>query len=221
MTIIAYMNIGGLHSIIGDLLISGEGDQGPTEPVHIPASRDVNSRFTFPKDKFAVGLQQKVVVLNDSVAIAWSGSYLQAQDLFQSLEPLRTVTSVDPTLLLNILDNIEPARIDKISLIGMISHGGTCSLIAHRVDAPADYGVAKHVVCSGSGSSIFREIIEQFAENLDVLHPNLSNVERGANFELNLAGAMQSEEFTSPRGILAGWGGGFEVAQLSNGRISK
>ena len=221
MTIIAYMNVGAVHSLVGDLLISGKGDQGPTEPVNIPASRDVNSRFTFPRDKFAVGLQQKVVVLNDSLAITWSDNFSQAQNFFQSLEPLRAINSVDPAFLQNILDNIERERIDKISLIAMVSHGGECSLVTHRVDGPVDYGVAKSVVCSGSGSSTFCEIIGQHAANLEVLHPNLSNEERGANFDLNLLGSMQSEEFSSPSGILAGWGGGFEVAQLSNGRISK
>ncbi|QWG24050.1 hypothetical protein KMZ93_03720 [Bradyrhizobium sediminis] len=221
MTIIAYLNVGGAHSLIGDLLISGKGDQGPTASVNLPASRDVNSRFSFPKDSFAVGLQQKVVVLNASLAIAWSGSFLQAQGFFEDLEPLRAITRVDPTFLQSILDNIERERIDDLSIIAMVAHDGQCSLVTHRVDPPTDYGVAENVVCSGSGSNTFRELISQHAANLEVLFPNLSKEEQGANFDLNLVGSMQSEEFSSPSGILAGWGGGFEVARLSDGRISK
>jgi hypothetical protein len=157
MTIIAYMNVGRVHSLLGDLLISGEGDQGPTETVNLPASRDVNSRFTFPKDRFAVGLQQKVVILNDSLAIAWAGSFLQAQNFFQSLEPLRAIKPVDPAFFQNMLDNIEREQIDKISLIAMVADGGECSLITHGVSDPVDYGVAKSVVCAGSGSGTFRD----------------------------------------------------------------
>lgn len=109
MTIIAYLSVGGIHSLIGDLLISGKGDQAPSTAVNIPASRDVNARVSFPTDSFAVGLQQKVVVLNESLAIAWSGSFAQAQDFFADLEPLRAIDRVDPTFLQTILDNIERA----------------------------------------------------------------------------------------------------------------
>jgi hypothetical protein len=217
MTIIAHLNACGVHSLIGDLLISGKGDQAPSAPVNLPASRDVNARFAFPTDRFAVGLQQKVVILNDSLAIAWSGSFSQAQGLFEDLEPLRT-TRVDPAFLQTILDNTDR---DDLSIIALVAHDGHCALITHRVDLPTSYGIAENVVCSGSGSGTFREIVGQHATNVGILHPNLSREEQGVNFDLNLVGSMQSEEFSSPLGMLAGWGGGFEVARLSNGHISK
>jgi hypothetical protein len=221
VTIIAYLNVGGVHSLIGDLLVSGKGDQAPSAPVNIPASRDVNARVSFPIDSFAVGLQQKVVVLNDGLAIAWSGSFSQAQDLFADLEPLRAIDRVDPIFLQTILDNIESERISDLSIIAMVAHDGQCSLITHRVDRPTNFGSAKNVVCSGSGSNTFRELIGQQGTNIGILFPNLSKEELGASFDLNLIGSMQGEEFSSPHGIQAGWGGGFEVARLSNHRISK
>lgn len=221
MTIIAYLRVGGVHSLIGDLLISGKGDQAPTGPVNIPASRDVNARVSFPRDRYAVGLQQKVVVLSDRLAIAWSGSFAQAQDLFADLEPLRAIDHVDPTLLQTILNNIESERIADLSIIAMVAHDEQCSIITHRVDHPMNFGAAESVVCSGSGSETFRELIDQQGANVGMLFPNLSKEELSAGFDLNLVGSMQSEEFLSPRGIETGWGGGFEIARLSHNRISK
>lgn len=68
---------------------------------------------------------------------------------------------------------------------------------------------------------MFRELISQQGANIGILFPNLSKKELGASSDLNLIGSMQGEEFSSPQGIEAGWGGGFEVARLSDGRISK
>jgi hypothetical protein len=221
MTIIAYLNVGGVHSLIGDLLISGRGDQASREIVNIPASRDVNARVSFPRDTFAVGLQQKVVVLNDGLAIAWSGNFAQAQDLFGGLEPLRAVDRVDPAFFQTILGSIEGERINDLSIIAMVAHEGQCSLITHRTTRPLDYGAAEGVICSGSGSDTFRELIGQQGTNIRELFPSLSREELGAEFDLNLVGSMQGEEFLSPQGIEAGWGGGFEIARLINNRIAK
>lgn len=221
MTIIAHLKVANVHSLLGDLLISGLGRDVPTEPVSIPASRDINRRVSFPTNHFAVGLQQKVVHINDNLAIAWSGSHSQAQDLFGDLEPLRRMDGVDPAYVQTVLENIETSRIGDLSLIALAAADGRASLITHRVGLPTTFDPAEQVVWSGSGSRTFAELIRQQAANIHMLHSGVPLNEVSESFDLNLLGSLQSEEFTSATGIRAGWGGGFEAARYAGDRITK
>jgi hypothetical protein len=220
MTVIAHINVHGTHSLIGDLLVSSVGTS-PTSPVNLPASADINARISLPENRFIVGLQQKVVVLNPSLAIAWSGNFGQAQALFADLEPLRSQNHVDPEFVRTILDNIDQSQKDDLSLIGMVATNGRCSLITHRTEQPTSIYPAQDVVSAGSGSSTFTEILRQHAPNSTALNPNASATDIADGFDLNIVGSMQSEEFSTPMGIQNGWGGGFELARFAGSGISK
>jgi len=111
MTIIAHFKSFGISTLLGDLLVSGTAR--PTAEVNLPASRNINDRIFLPSGRYIVGLSQKIVLLNSKLAMAWSGNYGRASDLFSSLEPLRRLDDIDPAYVSTMLDAIdEPIKRD-------------------------------------------------------------------------------------------------------------
>jgi hypothetical protein len=94
MTIIAHFNAFGRPTLLGDLLVST--NVKPTREVHVPAARDINERIFLRQNFYIAGLIQKIVLLHDQLAIAWSGDFKRAADLFSSLQPLRNVAVLEP-----------------------------------------------------------------------------------------------------------------------------
>ena len=218
MTIVAHLAVGGVHSLIGDLLISSL--ENPGVLVNIPAARNINARFISTR-RFIVGLQQKVVILNKNLAVAWSGSFPQAHELFATLEPMRNLTSIDPEYVETVIENVDSSQKDRLSLIAVVVAGSDAKLITHHVSPPQDFDPVRYVACAGTGAHIFQEILRQQANNAGRINPNVSLDQIGSGFDLNLISAMHSEEFSSTRGIQAGWGGGFELARYGNDGIKK
>src|ERR1700733_4607004 len=93
MTIIAHFRYR-VPTLIGDLLVST--NSRPSKPVDIPASRNINERRFLRPNYYVAGLRQKLVLLSNALAIAWSGDFMQAVDFFSTIEPLRHVREVDP-----------------------------------------------------------------------------------------------------------------------------
>jgi hypothetical protein len=219
MTIIAHFRAFNAPTLLGDLLVSGNTQ--PVRPVDIPASRSINERIFLPPNLYVAGLRQKVVLINETLAVAWAGDFMQAVDFFSSLEPLRHLSNVDAPYVRSIIDGIDDSRKDELHLIAIVAAGNDAALITHRASLPQEFGPISRIVCAGSGSDPFLEILKQHAEN--ALEPNLgAHVdEHRKGFDLNLISALSGEEFASPLPLQKGWGGAFEVVRVVAGKVSK
>ena len=219
MTIIAHYRSFGVPTLIGDFLISGQTDPG--RPVHVPASRAINDRIHLPLNTYIVGLNQKVVLYGDKLAVAWSGSRLQAANLFDAWQPLRRMAEIDPDMIGALIDGIDEPLRDNLSLIAAVATADRVQLITRRVEQPRDYGDITEVIAGGSGHAILHEYARQQAQTVRRFNPGLSDEELRYGYDANLLGSLYGEEFASTIPLLRGWGGGFETARLENGRFVK
>jgi hypothetical protein len=219
MTIIAHFNSFGVPTLLGDLLLSGADK--PAAEVHVPASRNINERIFLRPNFYIVGLTQKLVLLNSKLAIAWSGRYGRAADLFSSLEPLRRIDTIDASYVSAMLDALdEPIKRD-LSWIALVATGSDCTLLTHRVEPLRDYGPITHVTFGGSGSGQFSHIFPQLCRNILEVNPDATVEVMREGFVATVLGALAGEEFDRPLPLQEGWGGGFEVVKLVDGPMSK
>lgn len=219
MTIVAHYRSFGTPTLIGDLLISGRADPG--RPVHIPATRSINERILLPANTFIVGLNQKVVLCGDKLAIAWSGSRLQAANLFDAWQPMRNLVNIDPRMVRSLVDGIDDSLKNELSLIIAVATSTGVYLVTWRVEQPCSYGDITDVVTAGSGKVVFHELIRQQASTVRQYNPDASDGELRLGFDANLVSSLFGEEFRTTIPLLRGWGGGFEIARFHNGAFSK
>ncbi len=219
MTIVAHYKSFGLATLVGDLLISGSTDPG--QPVHIPAARSINERILLPANTFVVGLNQKVVLCGDKLAVAWSGNQFQAANVFDAWQPLRGLIDIDPQMVESLVDGIDDSLKNELSLIIAIALADGVQLITRRVEQPRFYGDITDVVAAGSGTTVFHELIGQQAATIRQYNPDDSDEVLRLGFDANLVGSLFGEEFRTTVPLLRGWGGGFVFAQLRNGTFVK
>jgi hypothetical protein len=219
MTIIGHFRSFGSPTLIGDLLISSPEDPGT--PVHIPFSRNINERIVPGTAHYVVGLSHKVILLNTNFAVAWSGNYLQARHFISTLEPLRNLRIIDPGFVRQMMENVDDALKDDLSLIALVLTDGRSEIICHRTQAVPDVEPITDIACAGTGSAEFREIIGQLARNIRPTNSSATDAELREGFDLTLISALNGEEFASPRPLQRGWGGSFELIRFRNGGLEK
>jgi hypothetical protein len=219
MTIIAHYRSFGVPTLVGDLLISRRTNPG--RPVHIPASRAINDRIHRTRNIYVAALTQKVVLCGDKLVVAWSGSHAQAANLFEAWQPLQHLPEIDTDMVNRLIDNIDEPLRNNLSLIAAIATPRGARLIMHRVEAPRDYGDITEVVAAGSGRAIFHELTRQQAATVRQYNPGAGEEELRHGYDANLLGSLYGEEFATTMPLQNGWGGGFELARLENGRFVK
>lgn len=219
MTLVAHYKSFGVPTLIGDLLVSGPTDPG--RPVHIPAARSINECILLPANTFIAGLNQKVVLCSDKLAVAWSGSRFQAANVFDAWQPLRHMVDIDPQMVESLVDGIEDSLKNELSLIIAVALADGVHLITRHVEQPRFYGDITDVVAAGSGMAVFHELMVQQAATIRQYNPGASDEVLRLGFDANLVGSLFGEEFLTPVSLLRGWGGGFEIAQFRNGAFVK
>lgn len=219
MTIVAHYRSFGVPTLIGDFLISGRTDPG--RPVHIPASRSINERILLPANTFIVGLNQKVVLFGDKLAVAWSGSQPQAANVFDAWQPLRYLVDIDPQMVESLVDGIDESLKNELHLIITVATSAGVHLITWRVEQPCSYADITDVVTAGSGKAVFHQLIRQQASTVRQYNPGASDEELRLGFDANLVSSLFGEEFRTTIPLLRGWGGGFEIARFLNGAFVK
>jgi hypothetical protein len=216
MTIIAHFKAFGRPTLLGDLLLST--GVKPAREVHVPAARNINERIFLRQNFYIAGLTQKVVLMHKGLAIAWSGAFTRATDLFLSLYPLRNVevNSDYVSAALNALD--EPSK-RELSWIALIANQSTTTLLTNGVEPLENYGQITEVTFSGSGSKQFRSIFPQLCKNIVKANPNASTDALREGFDATVLSAFAGEEFLGPIPLQEGWGGGLEVIRVVDGRM--
>jgi len=218
MTVICHARFCGTSTLIGDLLITSR--YAPTTSIAIPIARDVN-RFVTPADRAVFGMRQKVNVLGNRLAVAWSGALAQAEDVVPSLRPLASVETLTTNQVGQVLDAVEPSRKNSLSLIVAVADQlGGVHLALHNILPPQNIGKISDVVISGTGRPTLLTALRQLSRAQIVKEP-LDQEMTSKGFALSIAGFMGGEEIRSTQPLKAGWGGSFEVARFANGSFSK
>src|SRR5258705_4335443 len=121
MTLIAAVGLDTFPVVFGDLLISGPEQPGAV-PV-IPLVGRVTNVFATRSEASILGLDQKVVLLDDNCVMAWAGNIEYART---TIRELRAIASNAPLSLLIIetyLAQLDPIVREEVSFIGWPKDG--------------------------------------------------------------------------------------------------
>jgi len=211
--------------MLGDLLLSS--DEKPTKEITIPVSRDINSKIVHLNDRATVGLTQKVNLVGERMAVAWSGDFDTAKSFIGMLAPFAVLPVIDPEIIRNVIRSLDEQTKKALHLIILIvkeddgSGSPNYEVISHRANGK-NCGPFADVHIAGNGTGAFQELLNQFGA---AYSPLLAPPKDRQLFSMQSAVAMCAEltgyEIASNDTIRKGWGGGFEAAYLEDGLIKK
>ena len=216
MTLIASLSVNGAPLLIGDVLLSSDRMKGRS--VNYPLIGNIDPHLQSAGLSFGVAFKQKVNLVNDRLAVSWSGPLEQAERAVRVLSELRgNLQLADIQAALSAIDE---GAIDKLQLIGFLIRGVT----GKTVEASQFYlGVpgisvpgigAVHV--AGLGRDKFLALLNEI---------KWTKLEKDNEYQAAhaLLGALTNEEFDSHNNIRDRWGGGFEAVTFSiaSGRLEK
>ena len=119
MTLIAQLSVNGAPFLIGDVLLSSETRTNLR--VSLPLVGDINQILADNGLPFEVEFAQKINVFDGRIAVAWSGSSIQAK---RALGVLANISSRQKLTVEDIINELKAIETnDKLQLIGLLLEG--------------------------------------------------------------------------------------------------
>jgi hypothetical protein len=221
VTLIAVTHVDDSHVIFGDLLISQE-IFGPVDRHLTLPTQDLTYTRESDAGPVITGLAQKLCVLNQNFAIAWSGTRIYAKSIIQEIVgafgPNYDITWPD---LDKFLRSIDPADSKHVSLVGMLWHGETITHFGWRAKQ-FTFNRFKQVRAAGSGVDHLREVMKLYdsfsmpdaSSACCLFHAALAKV-------FSVCSWLIGDEFQTRTNLHLFYGGGFEIVCAKDGRFQK
>jgi hypothetical protein len=217
VTLIAQLSINGAPLFIGDVLLSS--DTRTALKVNLPLVGNINEVLAGRAQPFQVGLCQKVNILSGSLAVAWSGSRIEAERALGALSRLSSRPNLNLDDIGGELTAIQE-QIPRLQLVGTLlgeARGSMRAAHCFSLGAPG-VNVPNIGLCfaAGTGRDFFLNLLGK---------SNWTNSGTGNEFQVAhaLLGALTNEEYRTGSTILNKWGGGFEAVICSQltGQLEK
>lgn len=221
MTVVAAFAISGYPVVFGDLLLTGpSGSEGQT--VAVPTQGEVQEFFG-DSGWSVIGLNQKVTLLADNCVVAWAGSWLGARVAIARLRKLAKADYLTCESILKYLNADSDLSKHPTSFVGMVTEPG--GIRQFRFNAEHfNSATLGNVFLSGTGSAAIREFSDLLASMETQSTGSMNVADNCVAKTMMLGGLLLQAEFRS--GLAAAtlrnmFGGGYEIAFHSNGRIQK
>lgn len=219
MTIIASFSIQEYPILFGDLLLSGDEDLNTT--MQTPSFGEISKIFPKGSGYVPCGLNQKITVVNEHLAVAWSGTRLYAQVIINELiHEARKKEFWTLEDLSSFFSNYDEEHGDKVSIVGF-SNDGKCifsfgygsKCMKYKSD---QYGLVR---LAGSGAPD----LKNYLEHLDIPYPSgvVNPLERAVSKTLAITTYMKGIETISGKNLLQYYGGGFEILSYVRKKFKK
>jgi len=204
--------------LMGDVLLSGL--EFPGKQIHIPTIGNINCVFPEGSGFTIVGLCQKLCILNDRLAVGWSGTRVAAQAVIKHLKKASAVRNFTLDDVINFWEyEVDQWGKENVSIIGLIKNGDLINAFGFNYQKFQSERFG-HVILSGSGSHAMADAIARLGPSPE--YPSTINTfERAVATALSISTEMLGQELISPQGLLNYFGGGIELISLVKGRFSK
>ncbi|MHC2432754.1 hypothetical protein [Bradyrhizobium sp. USDA 4451] len=191
--------------LCGDALLTHFAEQSSTS--RLPAPGPLNASLLGMYGVSVVGLRQKVNIIGDTVALAWSGSYVEAHGLAREIKSYLdrhgpAVNEVYRIILANADQNL--------SCIAMVAEGPQTSYIWHGAET-ANLRRFHNVHFAGSGSDYFKRTIERLDSVDAVADASINTISTVLGDALAVASQSLGRELYTQQTLLERWGGTIEV----------
>lgn len=217
MTLIASFLINNVPVLIGDLLISHERG-GQAVDVSIPSWHEANQFIQDEGPVRIINLYQKLNLISDNVCIAWSGSLIQAKTLIKHLRSEIQSRDINYIEYSRMLAEYSKEDTSDLTIISHFVENGI--LKRDHLGAPPFPYDGLEVQVAGSGASYFLEAI-QYTITPEPSDANSLDLNHVVGPALTFVATAFGNQILTGDGVAEGWGGGFEIAFLMNGKFKK
>jgi hypothetical protein len=219
MALVAGLTIGSVPVLIGSLQIT----QLPASA----AASDVSTEAATPPPAPELRIRQRLTLVNDYLAVAWSGPLPAATFVIKQLRKLAGDTPIAANVLESFLKSVQQDRhLSQLSLVGIrVETAERAVLFGWGVQRGELTERRWHYLCEPSSHEYFRLAATQFVELLS----NGNSLLRSISIANALASAFLVREEGIDRQIktrasnplLVLQAGGYETAVLYDGRLRK
>jgi hypothetical protein len=218
MTAIIGFQLEGQPVIFGDLLISG-----PVTNVrlNLPTVGEVSQVFGREAVFAPVSLTQKIAIIHDDFAVAWSGTVYLARTVIRELTERFSARAPTETELRQYLDKLPDEIAENVSLLVMVAvspsrmyHAG----FGAYEESNSTFGVFR---TAGSGSHAvggFLQTVQSFIENEG---RQMTPFAKAMGCALTMSGQLLAREIFANDNLWEYFGGGYEVLTRVDGRWKK
>jgi len=223
MPLVAGFTFGSTPFLIGSLLAAQ-----PSAASASSAASAARASAVLP-DEYSADLliRQRVTLVNDYLALAWSGPLPAAQFVIKQLRRGAAGKPMTQHAIDHFLDGVEHDRhLSQLAIVGVrIDEAGTAHLFGRSVEQGEIAGSGSRYFCEASALELFRATmkgsVEMFNDGNDLL--------RGICAATSIANTLLAHELDINRQIeahaanpmLALQGGGYETVIPENGRLRK
>ena len=216
MTLIAAMTGQGLPVLMGDLLLSSP-KRVAQATTNVPTIGDVAELFA-ESQRVPTGLCQKLCILDDRLAIGWSGGHMAARTVMNELKAHLASGRATPEELEALLGGMEEIRRGQVDLVGLLVHDDRVLSFGSRRARlfNSSYGTVR---AAGTGASALESLansmkLTRMSESTNpLIAPILAFV--------GMSGGMIAEELRTAKSLQNYYGGGFELVTYNRGRLEK
>ncbi len=221
MTVIAAFLLGGFPIVIGDMLISGP--ELTDTQVGIPTVDDeITDVFPAGSGYSIVGMQQKVFILSEDLAVAWAGNLVAAKTLITELSSLARAGPITVASINSFARNDAPAICGDLnaSLVGAFSDSDGIRLFGYNAQNIAVPGF-QDVMIAGTGADAVTKLLSDLPPSLEVIRGTTHALSEAVCKTLILTGVLLSLEIGNRESLRTFYGGGYELASRIGHRFSK
>ena len=218
MTVVARLAINNYPLLIGDVLLSAPEVLG--QSVSVPTIGNITAVFPEGSGFTPSGLRQKIVVVGDNLVIGWSGSRSAAKIVIRELFEKNQQEPFTNDSLMRHFENLDESFWKQgLGFVGFVKDSRGVAQFGFRyLDLPTN--LFGRIGLLGSGTEHF----EQFLQNLPSLPSpsrQTNDLERSLAYGLMISGVFLSREIATYESLLNFYGGGYEIASLSDGKFQK
>jgi len=205
--------------LIGDLLLSGP--EIIDRDVNIPSIGDPSLVFPKGSGYSITGVDQKLYLIDDNLAVGWAGRRITAKSVLSELQKKNRETAFELGSLVEYFKRIDsPALRQELCLAGFIKDRNGVAAVSYnsKVVSSSKFG---RIMLLGTGSEDLLRQLEQILEQEVKVNRTLNFLEVAICLALQLSGVMLQHELISSESILNYYGGGYEIISLVGGRFVK
>ena len=218
MTVVARLSVNQYPLLIGDLLLSGEEEEG-APVIHVPTVGPHTGVFPSGAGFSISDLRQKITVVGDNLAVAWAGNRLAAQSIIKEIIEINSTSSFTFNELAKYLENLPPVEINRqVSFVGWVKEGGRVRGFGFRSSEYESDKFGKVGLC-GTGAEDVKEYLEDFPEITQGEKDN--PLWKAYSTGLLLSGFLLRVEMATHSSLLQYYGGGYELLSLQGGKFQK
>jgi hypothetical protein len=219
MTLIAAVGIDTYPVVFGDLLIAGP--ERPGAVPSIPPVGQVTNVFPPGSDEPILGLNQKVVLLDDNCVIAWAGNIEFARTVIGALRAIASNAPLSLPIIESYLAQLDSTVRDEVSFTGWVKDGEVFHQFWYRA-AVAKSAMFGQLSAGGSAAIDFVTLAAEISGGTwNAPGRALTGLERAISSMLSATSLLLQAELSSQSNLLHYFGGGYEIATFIGGKFAK